>query len=237
MTAPLREFIGATAPVISVGIMSADLMRLGEQIETLSQCGVSMLHFDIMDGCFCPQLTAGPFFVKGIRTTLYKDVHLMVVDPLPLIPEFAAAGADLITVHAESGRHVHRALQCIAEQKHAADTSRGILRGIACNPGTPLAAIEPFADEIDAIFLVAVNPGFPRQRFIEATGRTFESLKKIAKALPRPPLLGIDGGITRENIGRAASLGPHIIVTGSAVFENGNIRENCDSIRRNIHKG
>jgi ribulose-phosphate 3-epimerase len=237
MTASLREFIVASAPVISAGIMSADLMRLGEQAETLSQCGITMLHFDVMDGCFCPQLTAGPFFVKGFGTKLYKDVHLMVADPLPLIPEFAAAGADIITVHAESGRHVHRALQCIAEQKNAGDPARGILRGIAINPGTPLMAIEPFFDEIDALFLVAVNPGFPRQRFIEATGRAFVTLKKTVAFLPRPPLLGIDGGITRENIARTASLGPQIIVTGSAVFEGGKIRENLDTIRRNLSKG
>jgi ribulose-phosphate 3-epimerase len=237
MTASLREFIVASAPVISAGVMSADLMRLGEQVETLSQCGVSMLHFDIMDGCFCPHLSAGPFFVKGIRTTLYKDVHLMVADPLPYIQEFAEAGADLITVHAESGRHVYRALQCIGEQKNAADPSRGILRGLAINPGTPLAAIEPFFDEIDAIFLVAVNPGFPRQRFIDATGRAFTSLKKTIAGLARPPFLGIDGGITRENIGMAASLGPQIIVTGSAVFEGGKIRENLAIIRRTMGKG
>jgi ribulose-phosphate 3-epimerase len=149
-----------------------------------------------------------------------------VEDPLPLIPDFAAAGADIITVHTESGRHVRRALQLIAEQKNTNDIHRGILRGIALNPGTPLEAAAPLLDEADIVFLLAVNPGFPKQRFIEATAGRFSELKTMTGNLPEKPLLGIDGGITRDTIAMAGSLGADIIVSGSAIFEGNRIQEN-----------
>ena len=235
MITPLLDELRKSSPLLSVGIMSADLMRLREQLAVLSECGVRLLHFDIMDGCFCPQLTAGPFFVKGIKTKALKDVHLMVENPVPFIPEFAAAGADLITVHAESGRHVHRALQLIAEQKNANAPDRPIFRGIAINPGTPLTALEPFLYETDMVFLVAVNPGFPKQRFIDATNERCRSLKSMLASARKNPLIGIDGGITRENIGAVSALGPDIIVTGSAVFEGGRIKENLESMQQRIN--
>jgi ribulose-phosphate 3-epimerase len=234
MTAPLLVELKKSAPLLSVGIMSADLMRLEESVRTLETCGAKLLHFDVMDGCFCPQLTAGPFFVKGIKCSLYKDVHLLVENPLPMIPDLAAAGADIITVHVESGRHIHRALQLISEQKNATDPNRGILRGIAVNPGTPLAAAEPLLNEADIVFLVAVNPGFPNQRFIEATVSRFTQMKNMIKTLPGKPLLGIDGGITRDNIGMVGSLGADFIVTGSAIFEGNKIRENFELMMRSI---
>ena len=217
--------------------MSADLMRLGEQVSLLAECGAKFLHFDVMDGRFCPALTAGSFFVKGIKTPLWKDVHLMVEEPCALIPEFAAAGADLITVHVESGRHLHRALQFIGEQANVNDPARGILRGVALNPGTPLYSLGAVLDEVDAIFLVAVNPGFPKQRFIEGTSRKFQALKSMVGVSSHEILLGIDGGVTRENIGPIASWGAQVIVAGSAVFEGNRIRENFDTMLRQIRKG
>jgi len=236
MTTSFFNELKKSSPLLSVGIMSADLMRLDESVQTLRACGAKLLHFDVMDGCFCPQLTAGSFFVKGIKTTLLKDVHLLVEDPVRLITDFATAGADIITVHVDSGRHVHRALQLIAEQKNANDPGRGILRGIALNPGTPLAAVEPMLDEADIVFLVAVNPGFPKQRFIEATVGRFHQLKNMTEALPQKPMLGIDGGITRDNIGMAGRLGADIIVTGSAVFEGGRIKENFASMQQSLNE-
>lgn len=209
-------------------------MQLDKSVDALAGCGAKLLHFDVMDGCFCPQLTVGPFFVKGIKCTLYKDIHLMVENPLRFIPDFAAAGADCITVHVESGRHMHRALQLIAEQKNANDASRGILRGIAINPGTPVTALEPFLDETDMVFLVAVNPGFPKQRFIEATVRRFNECKAMIADMERKPLLGIDGGITRDNVAAVAAIGPQIMVTGSAVFEGGRIKETFEMMTESI---
>ena len=234
MTAPLLVELKKSAPLLSIGIMSADLMHLDESVRTLEACGAKLLHFDVMDGCFCPQLTAGPFFVKGMKTALYKDVHLLVENPLTLIPDFAAAGADIITVHAESGRYVRRALQLIAEQKNANAPDRGILRGIALNPGTPLEAAVPLLDEADIVFLIAIEPGFPKQRFAGTIAGRFGKLKEMAGTMRERLLFGIDGGVTRDNIGMVGSLGTDIIVTGSAVFEGGKIRENFSSIEQSI---
>ena len=158
-------------------------------------------------------------------------------NPLQLIPDFAAAGADIITVHAESGHHVRRALQLITEQKNANDPHRGILRGIALNPGTPLEAAVPLLDEADIVFLVAVNPGFPKQRFIEATAGRFNELKTMTGKLPDRPLLGIDGGITRDTIAMVGSLSADIIVSGSAIFEGGRIQENLEFMQKILHRG
>lgn len=234
--ASLFNEIKKSSPLLSVGIMSADLMRLDESVKTLSGCGAKLLHFDVMDGRFCPQLTAGPFFVKGIKSALLKDVHLLVENPLPLIPDFAAAGADIITVHTESGRSVRRVLQIIAEQKNANDPARGILRGLALNPGTPLEAVVPLLDEADIVFLVAVEPGFPGQRFSPAAAGRFKQLEAMTGALPVKPLLSIDGGITRDNIGMVGSLGADIIVTGSAVFEGNRIKDNFEFMRGSMNK-
>lgn len=220
------QLIKSAAPLLSVGVIGADLMRLGEATAALERCGCLMLHFDVSDGRFCPLLTAGAFFVKGTRTGLYKDVHLMLEEPLPFIPEFAAAGADIITVHTESGRHVHRALQLIGEQKNANEPGRGILRGIALLPGTPLDALEPFLPEADMVFLIAINPGFPNQRFIGATADRYRRLQEMIAPLPEKPLLAIDGGVTVATIADIASLGPDLVVSGSAVFESGRIAEN-----------
>jgi ribulose-phosphate 3-epimerase len=228
MESPVKTELRELVPLLSVGLISADLMNLADAETRLADSGVRLLHFDVMDGRFCPQFTVGPSFVKGIRTGCYKDVHLMVEDPLPMIPEFAAAGADIITVHIESGRHIHRALQVISEQKNVNENSRGILRGIALNPGTPVASIEPFTDSVDIMFLLAINPGFPNQSFIESTACRFSMLKEMTAQLDNPPLLGIDGGITAATIGKAASFGADIIVSGSAVFKDGSIRNNLE---------
>jgi ribulose-phosphate 3-epimerase len=234
MTIPLFNELKKSSPLLSVGIMSAELMRLDESVKTLETCGARLLHFDVMDGRFCPQLTAGPFFVKGIKTSLFKDVHLLVDDPLPLVPDCAAAGADIITIHVEAGRTVRRALQFIAEQKNANDPRRGILRGIALNPGTPLEAAGPFLDETDIVFLVAVEPGFPKQRFAESTPDRFKRLTAMAGTRRHDLLLGIDGGITKETIAGAGALGADIVVSGSAVFESGKIKENYEFMMKNM---
>lgn len=220
------DTIRTSCPVLSVGLLSANLMHLGDAVTTLENCGAQMLHFDVADGRFCPLFTAGSFFVKGSATRLFKDVHLMVQDPLPVIPDFAAAGADAITVHAESRGNIHRALQLIGEQKNARNPERGILRGIAVLPGTPLAFVEPLLPEADLVFLIAVNPGYPNQKFTEATADRFRKLRAMAGTGPDAPLLAIDGGITADTIGKAASLDPALLVSGSAVFENGLIAEN-----------
>ncbi|NOR66105.1 MAG: ribulose-phosphate 3-epimerase [Woeseiaceae bacterium] len=215
------------APLVSVGVLSANLMSLGSDLELLERAGVELLHFDIMDGCFCPMMTVGPGFVKAVKTTLLKDVHLMINEPLDKLESYVAAGADMITVHVESCRHTHRVLQKLGEATNANDSARGILRGVALNPGTPLEAVLPLFDEVEMVFLLGVNPGWGGQRFIASTQRRLKQLKEMIAASAREILTGLDGGITRENIADVAAMGADIIVTGSAVFRGNTPLENA----------
>jgi ribulose-phosphate 3-epimerase len=213
-------------PLISVGVISANMMRLEEDIHLLEKNNVNLLHFDVMDGHFAPPLTVGHAFVKAIKTFLYKDVHLMISNPLEKIPDYVAAGADMITLHVEPCLHAHRALQQMRDMKNVNDEKRGIVRGIALNPGTPLSSIEDLLEEVEIVFLVAVNPGFPSQKFIEATKNKMKRLCRMIQDLKNPVLIALDGGITRTNFTEIASLGADIIVTGSAVFDGKQPAEN-----------
>lgn len=211
----LRE----ASPLISVGILTADLMSLGSELKLMEEAGVQLLHFDVMDGCFCPMMTVGPPFIKAIKTPLLKDVHLLIDNPLEKLDSYVAAGADMITVHVESCRHIHRILQKLLEMTNANDPDRGILRGIALNPGTPLDVIPPLIDEVDMVFLLAVNPGWRGQKFIPSTGPRLKQLKQMIHDAKKDILIGIDGGITRNNIADVTRMEPDVIVTGSAVFD------------------
>lgn len=236
MASAFKSELKHSAPLLSAGIMSADLMQLAGAVAALESNAVKLMHFDVMDGGFCPLLTAGPFFVKGITTNLYKDVHLMVNDPLPLIPEFAKAGADIITVHVESGKHVHRALRMIGEQKNSNNPDRGILRGVALNPGTPLEAIVPLLGEADMICLLAVDPGFPGG-FLDSAIDRFLKIKELCTTMADPPLTCIDGGITAETISKVAALHPDTIVSGSAIFKNNAISNNINVLTSVLQQG
>ncbi len=216
---PVVARLRAAGPVLSVGVLAADLLNLGRDVASLERAGVQLLHVDVMDGCFTPMMTVGPPLLRAIRTPLLKDVHLMIRDPLERLADYVAAGTDLITVHVESCVHVHRVLQQLGAMKNVNDPRRGILRGIALNPGTPLEAIVPLVDEIDLILLLAINPGWGGQSFLPSTfGRLARARQMVADA-GRPVLLGVDGGITRANVGQLAGTGVDIVVTGSAVFE------------------
>jgi ribulose-phosphate 3-epimerase len=217
----LEPDIFGSTPVLSVGITSADLMNLAGATRALADSGVRMLHFDVMDGHFAPQLTVGPSFVKGIKTTLLKDVHLMIDEPLDSVDEYVAAGANVVTVHVESCRHVHRVLQRLGELAKAKPSEAGLLRGVGLNPSTPLSAVDPLLDDVDLVVLLAVNPGFPRQEFIPSTVNRFEDLRRRVRGFDRRILLGIDGGVNRRTIAQIAALGPDLVVSGSAVFEGG----------------
>lgn len=220
----LREQLRAAAPLISVGVMAADWMALAADLEKIEGAGVKLLHVDVMDGCFCPTLTMGAPVLARIRTKLWKDVHLMVDEPLEKIPAFVAAGADMVTIHAESTRHAHRVLQLIGESKNANDPSRGIVRGLALNLGTPVTAIVPLLDHVDLVLLLAVNPGWSGQKFIAGTRERLRQLRDIAG---EEVLAAVDGGITRENLTEVAEMGADILVTGSAVFAGGAAKENA----------
>lgn len=216
-----------SSPLISVGMLTADLMSLGSELRLMEEAGVKLLHVDVMDGCFCPMMTVGPVLIKAMKTSLLKDIHLLIEEPLNKLEDYVAAGADMITVHVESCRHIHRVLQKLGEITHANDPDRGILRGIALNPGTPLEVINPLIDELEMVFLLAVNPGWSGQKFIPSTKQRLERLKQMIGEAKKDILVGVDGGITRENIADVARMDVDIIVTGSAVFDGKTPLENA----------
>lgn len=215
-------------PTVSVGILPADLMNLGSELTLLERAGVGVVHVDVMDGCFCPQMTVGAPFVKGLRTKLMKDVHLMVHEPLEKLAGFVAAGADIITVHVEAAVHIHRVLQHLGGMEHRDGPGRGLVRGLALNPGTPLEWLTaPLLSEIEMISLLAVDPGWSGQKFAPATLSRIARAKEIVAASGRDILVCVDGGITRGNIAEVAAAGADLISAGSAVFDGKSTEANA----------
>jgi ribulose-phosphate 3-epimerase len=206
--ATVRQLLDG-GPTISVGMLTADLLRLGQELAVLEQAGANVVHVDVMDGVFCPQFTVGPPIVKAIPDSFVKDCHLMIDDPLTKVQSFVEAGASIITCHVESTRHPHRVLQSLG--------GSGVIRGIALNPGTPLEVLEPLLDELELIFLLAINPGWGGQKFLPSTERRLAAVRKMIG--DREILLEVDGGITKANIEHVATLGANLIVSGSAIYD------------------
>jgi ribulose-phosphate 3-epimerase len=229
------DLLSRESPTLSVGILTADLLSLGSELARLDSTGVRVIHIDVMDGCFAPMMTVGPPVVGAIRTPLLKDVHLMIRDPLDKVESYVRAGADIVTVHAEAGAHLHRVFQMLGAMQNLNDPERGLVRGLALNPGTPVAAVEPLLDEIEMVLLLAVNPGWGGQSFIDTTLDRVHRVKELTAAAGRPILIGVDGGITRDNISRLAGTGVNLVVTGSAVYDGrapaGNARFMLDRLR------
>jgi ribulose-phosphate 3-epimerase len=213
------ELLRAAAPTVSIGVVTANLLSLGSEIALLERTGAKLAHVDVMDGCFCPMMTVGPPFIKAIKTSLLKDVHLMIEEPLEKVADYVAAGADIITIHVEACSHVHRVLQKLGTLTNVNDGERGIVRGVALNPGTPLEAIEPLLDEVEYILLLAVNPGWGGQKYIPATTARIARVQRMIADSERNIILGVDGGITKENIAQVAATRADLIITGSAVFD------------------
>ena len=216
--ATLARLLGA-APQLSVGILTADLGRLDDELRRLERAQMVMVHTDVMDGVFCPMLTVGAPFVAAQRTSLLKDVHLMIDEPLDKLGPFVKAGADMITFQVESASNPHRVLQVLGDAANANDPGRGILRGIAVSPGTPLEVLPPLLEELDYVMLLAINPGWGGQQFLPSTSARLARVRDFVAASGRPILLGIDGGVTRANIAQVAALGADVIVTGGAIFD------------------
>ncbi|MBM3944612.1 MAG: ribulose-phosphate 3-epimerase [SAR202 cluster bacterium] len=197
---------------IAPSILSADFSRLGEHIAEAAEGGADLLHLDVMDGHFVPNLTFGPPLVKAIRrwTNVPFDVHVMAESPQDLVPALADAGADYITVHAEACTHLHRVVYQI---RHA-----GAKAGVALNPATPLSAVEEVLTDLDLLLIMSVNPGFGGQAFIEASVEKVRKARRMLDARGCKAELEIDGGVTHKNAKRVADAGATILVAGSAVF-------------------
>ena len=210
---------------IAPSILSADFSKLGEEIIAVEAAGADWIHIDVMDGQFVPNITIGPGPVKSLRkvTTLPFDVHLMIENPERYIDSFADAGSDVITVHVEAARHLHRAIAQIKE--------RGIKAGVSLNPATPLVQVEPILGDIDILLIMTVNPGFGGQRFIT------ESLPKIRKArelvnFTAPNVvIEVDGGVTLDNIRSIAEAGADVFVAGASIFGSASYRETIAAMK------
>ena len=238
MTVPSAfDVLRESAPVVSVGILTADLLSLGSELALLERRGIKVAHVDVMDGCFCPMMTVGPPFIKALKTPLLKDVHLMIDEPLNKVADYVAAGSDIVTIHPEACSHVHRVLQQMRKMKNANNPERGLVRGVGLNPGTPLEVLEPLLDELELILILAVNPGWSGQKFIPSTQGRVEKAKRMIAGSGREILLGVDGGITRDNIAEVAALGVDMIVTGSAVFDGKAAEANARFMLEAVKKG
>jgi ribulose-phosphate 3-epimerase len=195
---------------------------MGEELGRLESAAADYVHIDVMDGCFCPQLTVGPPVIGALRTRLRKDVHLMIEDPLDKVGAYVDAGADMLTFHVEATRHPHRVLQALGS---------AVTRGIALNPGTPVEVVEPLLDDVELVLVLAVNPGWGGQRFAANTQRRVAAVRELVDRNKSSVMVGVDGGVTRDNIRSIAAMGVDLIVAGSAVFDGGDAIANLRQLR------
>lgn len=222
------ESLRTRPPKLSVGILAADAMDYGAGVKLLEQFGV-LLHLDVMDGRVWPSITAGAPVLSGLRTSLLKDVHLLIEEPEKHVAAFAKAGADVISFSIEHCGDVAATLDLIGQQTNANDPARGIVRGVSLDPATPVDAIAAVADKIDAVTLLAVGPTTGKQSFIDALPAKIAAVRALNEQI----VIFVDGAVTKDNIGQLAAMGPNGIVTGSAAFA-GNPAENIQFMLEQI---
>jgi ribulose-phosphate 3-epimerase len=215
-----------TAPRLSAGVLTADLLRLGDELDILRGTGC-WAHVDVMDGSFCPQLTVGPSFVAAVAAArLPVDAHLLVDEPRRLLPDIVAAGPAVVTVHAEATRHLHRTMQELTTLTTAQPAP--VLRGVAISPGTPVTAVEPVLELTDLVLVLAIDPGWPGQPPAANTRRRVAAVRDLVADLSRAILVGIDGGVTMANATEIAAWGADVVVSGSAIYDGTDPAGNLD---------
>jgi len=219
-------------PVIAPSILSADFARLGDEVDAVLAAGADMVHFDVMDNHYVPNLTVGPLVCEALRSygvTAPIDVHLMVEPVDRLVPDFAAAGASYITFHPEASRHVDRTLSLIREH--------GVRAGLVFNPATPLSWLEHVMDKVDMILVMSVNPGFGGQKFIPEALNKLRAVRRLIDESGAEIRLEVDGGVKVDNIGEVAAAGADTFVAGSAIFGSDDYEATIRAMRENIAKG
>ncbi len=217
-------------PYIAPSILSADFSRLGEEVDSVIQAGADIIHFDVMDNHFVPNLTIGPLVCESLRKYGIKapiDVHLMTEPVDSLIKDFATAGATYITFHPEASTHIHRSLDLIR--------NLGCKSGLVFSPGTPLNCLEHLIEEIDMILIMSVNPGFGGQSFIKSSLDKISASRKIISESGRDIRLEVDGGVKIDNIAEIASAGADTFVAGSAIFGSENYQKTISSMKEEIN--
>ena len=214
--------------MIAPSILSADFSRLGDEISAVSKAGADVIHVDVMDGHFVPNLTIGPLVVKAVRriTDLPLDVHLMIENPDHYLEQFAEAGADWITVHVETGYHLHRTISRIKEL--------GKKAGVVLNPATPLSALDYILGDLDLVMLMSVNPGFGGQSFIPSALDKTRELKRMIDEKGLSVGIEVDGGISPDTIAEVSAAGANIFVAGSAVFGKKDYKAVIDVMREKM---
>ncbi len=211
---------------IAPSILASDFARLGEEVKDVEAAGADYIHVDVMDGHFVPNITIGAPIVRALRpvTSLPLDVHLMIENPDQYIEEFAEAGADILTVHAEACPHLHRTIQLIK--------SKGVKAGVVINPATPVDSIKHVIEDVDLVLLMTVNPGFGGQAFIERVLAKITETKQLADSLGVDPEIEVDGGVNAETARACIEAGATVLVAGSAIYNQPDRKAAIDQIRQ-----